>query len=125
MVAGICLSAGAAHAFVALTQFTLAWTHSIEKIRWEEDYRIESGALELVEARVRGFGAGMEPPQGAVLRDGVWRYRPRLSAQTSLRLARSDYVADYELCVVDQCRPLHHWIPVEAGVTTVAPCRGE
>jgi hypothetical protein len=28
--------------FVPVTEFTLAWTHSIEKVRWEEDYAVES-----------------------------------------------------------------------------------
>lgn len=118
---GLCLAAGALHAFISASQFTLAWTHSIEKIRWEEDYRIENGALALVEARIRGSGAGMEIPADAILREGVWHYRPSLAPQPALHLARSDFVADYELCV-ERCRPLRDWIPVAAGVTTIAPC---
>ena len=123
-VLGISLGAGALHAFIATTQFTLAWTHSIEKIRWEEDYRAVSGSLELTEARVRGSGAGMEPPAGAVLRDGAWHYRPALPPQAALHLARSTYVRDYEVCVDGVCRPLVDWIPVSAGTTTVMVCSG-
>ena len=111
------------HVFVATTQFTLAWTHSIEKIRWEEDYRIVDGALRLEEARIRGTGAGMEPPPGAVLRDGVWHYRPALPALKELDLARSGYTADYELCLESRpCRPLGEWIPVSAGTLVAKPC---
>lgn len=91
---------------LALEAFTLAWTHSIEKIRWEEDWRVEAGRLHIVEARIRGSGAGMEPPEGAVLEDGVWRYAPRLAPVERLRLANSNFTSGYELCVENRCRPL-------------------
>jgi hypothetical protein len=58
----LCLAAGAVAASLAIDSFTLSWIHSIEKIRWEEDWRIEAGALVVTEARIRGSGAGMEPP---------------------------------------------------------------
>jgi hypothetical protein len=119
---GICLAAGAFHAHLAGATFTLAWQHSIEKVRWEEDYRVEGAALVLSEARIRGTGAGMEPPEGALLEHGVWRYRPRLPPLPRLTLARSGYVRDYELCLEGRCRPLSAWIPVTAGTTTLAPC---
>ena len=123
MTAGICLAAGAVHAFIAAGQFTLAWTHSIEKIRWEEDYRVAGQELRLAEARIRGTGAGMEPPPGARLENGIWHYRPAIGALRELRLARSNYTADYELCIPRQpCKPLSAWIPVEAGTTTVSAC---
>ena len=68
---GICLVAG-----LLVAQFgddiTLRWSHSIQKTVWEEDYRREGDALRLVAARVRGAGAGMEPPADAVLKDGAW-----------------------------------------------------
>lgn len=107
----LCLAAGAVSAVLAANGFTLAWMHSIEKIRWEEDWRIEAGALVITEARIRGTGAGMEPPAGAVLKDGVWHYRPMLPPQTVLRLAHSPHTAGYELCVERHCRPLAHSLP--------------
>jgi hypothetical protein len=73
----LCIAAGALVTTLAVESFTLAWTHSIEKTRWEEDWRLAGGRLQLVEARIRGSGAGMEPPAGAVLENGVWRYRRR------------------------------------------------
>ncbi len=122
---GICLAAAGLAAGITarlpLPDFTLAWTHSIEKIRWEEDYRVLSSAdgarLQLTEARIRGSGAGMEPPADAVLADGAWHYRPSLAPLQRLRLARSDYVADYSICWDGHCQPL----AALAGSPAVAP----
>ena len=107
-MSGLCLAAAGVVLFLPLETFTLAWNHSIEKIRWEEDYRIVGGQLVIDEARIRGTGAGMEPPEGAVLRDGVWRYRPKLGPLERLHLARSPDVADYEVCFDGTCRGLAH-----------------
>ena len=107
----LCLAAGAASAVLAIEGFTLAWMHSIEKIRWEEDWRIEGKTLVITEARIRGNGAGMEPPAGSVLKDGVWHYRPALPPQTALRLTHSPYTSGYELCVEGRCRPLADHLP--------------
>ena len=49
---------------------TLAWTHSVEKTLWEEDWRSGQYGLELAQTRVRGCGAGMEPAPDARLVDG-------------------------------------------------------
>lgn len=109
----LCLGlAGVIWAQLPVTGFTLAWQHSVEQIRWEEDYRLEPAGLRLHEARVRGSGAGMEIPDGAVLRDGSWHYRPDLAPLQVLRLARSGVqrVGDYQLCTAGQCRTLAHWL---------------
>ena len=103
---GICLAAGVLAATLPLSGFTLAWTHSIEKIRWEEDYRIQHGQLVLKEARIRGSGAGMEPPAGARLENGVWHYHPKLAPLEQLRLTQSPYAAGYEICTAGVCKPL-------------------
>ena len=105
-MSGVCIAVGALTVFVQLQAFTLAWTHSIEKIRWEEDWRIEDGRLRIVEARIRGSGAGMEPPAGAVLDNGVWRYMPQLAPLERLNLAHSNFTPGYELCTEGRCRPL-------------------
>jgi hypothetical protein len=89
----------------AIDAFTLSWTHSIEKIRWEEDWRIEGKTLVLKEARIRGSGAGMEPPAGSVLKNGVWHYRPQLPPQTVLRLSHSPHAGGYTLCTETLCAP--------------------
>jgi len=122
----LCLTAGTAAAVLALNSFTLAWNHSIEKIRWEEDWQIADARLHLVEARVRGAGAGMEAPAGAVLRDGVWHYRPPGAPLASLRLTHSPYTADYEICTPEQCRQLSTLLPglEEFAVVEVTSCAG-
>lgn len=117
------MAAAALTVSLPLQAFTLSWTHSIEKIRWEEDYRIVGTALVLTEARIRGSGAGMEPPDGAVLKDGVWHYTPALAPLPRLRLARSPFTADYSLCWDGACHPMAEFmgtadamVPVELSV---------
>jgi hypothetical protein len=107
-VSGICLylAGGALATALAGESFTLAWTHSVEKVEWQEDWRLENGALALAAARVKGSGAGMEPPAGAVLAGGWWNYRPVVEPLSELRLARSGAVADYRLCRDGTCLPL-------------------
>ncbi len=121
---GICLVAG-----LLLAQFgddiTLRWTHSIEKIAWEEDYRREGEVLRLIAARVRGTGAGMEPPAGAVLQDSVWHYRPVLPPLPRLVLRHSPHAPPYVVCADGRCRPVTDWLPGLPEETTIelAPCR--
>ncbi len=122
----LCLTAGALTVTLTLSNFTLAWTHSIEKIRWEEDWHLVGERLELVQARIRGTGAGMEPPPDAVMKEGVWTYTPQVAPLERLRLANSGFSADYDLCFDNRCRPLaallpdaHHQ-PVELAVCTAA-----
>lgn len=125
---GVCLATSVASAALATHAFTLAWTHSIEKVRWEERWRVEEAALVLEAVRVRGFGAGMEPPAEAVLRDGVWEWRPG-SRHTVLRLTRSGFTADYDWCAGEAeeggeaaCVPLSAILSADGGVTELRPC---
>jgi hypothetical protein len=107
----LCLATGVVAATLAVESFTLAWTHSIEKIRWEEDWRIAGPSLVLAEARIRGSGAGMEPPPEAVFEAGAWHYHPALPPQPVLRLTHSPYAAGYELCDAGRCVPLVDHLP--------------
>ncbi|QXL85672.1 DUF1850 domain-containing protein [Comamonas sp. NLF-1-9] len=128
MALGICLAlAAAAHAapvFVPGAHFTLAWTHSIEKQRWEEDYLVHAGPprLEAGAARIRGSAAGMEPPPDARLVDGWYRYQPARWPQTPLRLTRSEFTADFDLCTGGSCRPMAELLPSDGGITLLSPC---
>ena len=63
----LCILAAGKTVTLAVAAFTLSWTHSVEKTRWEEDWAITPAGLQIVEARVKGSGAGMEPAEGAVL----------------------------------------------------------
>ena len=73
MLPALCLAAGALTTSLPIGQFTLRWQHSIEKVEWAEDYEVAGDWLHLSQARIRGSGAGMEPPPGAVLVDGIYR----------------------------------------------------
>ena len=50
----ICVLAGGKALTLGAALFTLSWTHSVEKIRWEEDWRAGPAGLELVEASYFG-----------------------------------------------------------------------
>lgn len=84
-----CLLAGTLALTLAGPGFTLAWTHSVERVEWREDWVIEAGALRLVEAAVKGSGAGMEAGEGARLRNGWWVWQPQVAPVPSLMLAAS------------------------------------
>ena len=104
MPLALCIIASGKTTVLAASAFTLAWTHSVEKTRWEEDWRVTPAGLVLVAARVEGTGAGMEIPDGAVLEGGVWTYRPSLPPQKALLLARSGATGQgWELCADGQC----------------------
>lgn len=108
---GLCLGlAGAVWAQVPVPAFTLAWTHTIEKIRWEEDYRVTPQGLLLGEARVKGSGAGMEIPDGAELREGSWHYQRQLPPLQPLRLGRTPEAGDYQLCFNQRCHSMSEWL---------------
>jgi hypothetical protein len=119
---GLCLSRGAVSVAIAVSHFTLAWTHSIEKTRWEEHWSVTPAGLVVDEALISGSGAGMDPPEGAVLRNGVWSYRPRIGPQREVVLAASEFTADHTLCADHDCRPLGTWIPGHTPVR-LAPCQ--
>ena len=84
----LCVSPAPRRSASRSTAFTLGWTHSVEHVRWEEDWRVTPAGLELVEARVQGSGAGMEPPEGARLAGGWWTWRPARPPQRRARARR-------------------------------------
>lgn len=115
-MAAVCvLVAGIAIATLREPEFTLAWTHSVAKTRWEERYRVDGDALRLVEAYVEGSGAGMEPPDAAVRAGAGWRWSPDRRVE-SLTLAGSAHGGDYTLCAAGRCSPL------PAGPAVIQPC---
>jgi hypothetical protein len=118
----ICLVAGAATIALLASEMTLAWDHSVERIRWEEDWRARPAGLELLEARVRGSGAGMDPPPEAQFRDGWWRWRPALSSLREVTLRRSGATADWRICRAGQCEPIGRFVPLDADPVILKPC---
>ncbi len=110
----LCVLAGGKVAVMAASVFTLAWTHSVEKTLWEEDWLVTSAGLQPVEARVKGSGAGIDPPEGSVLEDGWWRWVPSIPAQPRLVLAASGATASgWTVCAQGEC--------VEVGADAAEP----
>ena len=93
----LCIEAAGAIVALALQSFTLSWQHSVEKIEWSESWAVSDAGLVLEEASVQGTGAGMEIPEGAVLRDGAWHYRPGLPPLPELVLSDAGRGADWTL----------------------------
>jgi hypothetical protein len=100
----ICVLAGGKTTVFAAATFTLSWTHSIERTHWQETWSATPAGLQLTAARVKGSGAGMEPGEDAVLKDGWWVWRPRLPPQEKLRLAASGATGEgWMLCAEGRC----------------------
>jgi hypothetical protein len=121
---GLCILAGGsvAKAFAAVSAFTLAWTHSVEKIEWQEDWRIAGDRLVLVEAHVHGHGAGMEPPDGARFDGSGWSWQPNVGPLPELILRRSATTSDWRLCIDGDCRDLATVVGAEADPVRLVAC---
>jgi len=90
----------------------------VEKTRWQA----ASAGLQVAEARVRGSGAGMDPPEGSVFRDG-WRIcRPTVGPQGRLVLAASGATGEgWTPCAEGRCALVRAG-PADPAVVTA--CRG-
>lgn len=122
-MSGLCLAAAGLVVQLGAASLTLGWTHSVEKIVWEEDWRLTDAGLVIDEARVKGSGAGMEPAPDARLLDGFWRWQPLLPPQKEVVLRRSGAVADWYLCTEGACRPLDALLPRAADPVMLRACR--
>ena len=122
IVAALCITVGAVMVALPARTFTLKWQHTVEKVVWEEDYLVAGEWLFLTAARVRGSGAGMDPPPQAVRSGDGWSYRPEARWHRTLQLARSEFGDDYTLCIDARCRPLAELVRAPLAPTTLAPC---
>jgi hypothetical protein len=120
----LCLASAGVVKTLSIAAFTLAWTHSIEKIDWQEDWRITPQGLQLVQARVKGSGAGMEPPGDARLVDGWFQWQPKRAPMPEVVLGNSGVAGEWRLCSDGSCRTLSEIFghPVGANVTTMGSC---
>lgn len=98
---------------LAVSMFTLAWTHTIEKIPWEEDWRIEGNRLVLEEVRIKGSGAGMEPAPDARLEAGFYRWNPKDDSRMEIILRRAPEAGDWRLCWEGTCRNIGDMIDTD------------
>jgi hypothetical protein len=53
-----CLLIGAIALALPTPDFTLHWTHSVERSEWAETYQITGQTLTLTRAAIKGSGAG-------------------------------------------------------------------
>ena len=117
-----CLLAAGATVRLGTLALTLAWTHSVQKTRWEEDYRLTPAGIVLLEDRIQGAGAGMEPPPDATF-DGKWyRYTPHIPPQKQIVLRRSGATADWDVCIGDACKKMGAYVPAKADPVTLTSC---
>jgi hypothetical protein len=118
----ICILAAGKTTLLAGAAFTLSWTHSVEKTQWEEDWKVTRGGLEVVAARVMGSGAGMDPPEGSMLKDGWWTYVPSVKPQHRLILAASGATeSGWKLCTPRGCAVIGSQAGEPAVVTACRP----
>jgi hypothetical protein len=123
----LCIVGGGVAVQLAVAGFTLAWTHSVERTEWRENWRIDGERLVIAEARVKGSGAGIDPPPDAHVEDGFYVWRPEPVPREEVVLRRAPEVGDWTLCAAGRCAPLGEWLgndadPVTLYVPDGAPC---
>jgi hypothetical protein len=105
-----CLTTGTFVATLAVHSLTLTWIHSVEKAEIQEDYSQAGDQLLLTEARIKTSGAGFDPPPGAVLGGGWWRWQPNRMLD-GITLARAAAPGEWRICVHNRCQPLGQYLP--------------
>lgn len=121
--ASVCLTSADRQIVMQSGEFQLRWTHSIEKTVWTESWRVSSGELHLEWASVKTSGAGMEIPENAVYRDGVYHYTVERSV-SELRLLQTGSQPPYQVCIMNECKSVELWLnaPSLKGEIVIAPC---
>ncbi len=103
----LCILAGTKITTFAVSFFTLTWFHSVEKTEWQEDWKIINSKLKIVEARIKGSGAGMEPPENSKLVKGWYVYSPKVSTKDEILLATSETnIKNWSVCFNGKCQEL-------------------
>jgi len=120
----LCLASAGVVKTLSLVAFTLAWTHSVEKVEWQEDWRVMPQGLQLTQARVKGSGAGMEPPPEARLINGWFQWQPARMVLPEVMLGNSGAAGEWRFCSDGGCRTLSDIFghPVGANVTVMRGC---
>jgi hypothetical protein len=119
----LCLLVGALAVPLMSERLTLAWTHSVEKIPWEEDWVEAPGSgLRITATRVRGSGAGMEPAADARLVDGAWTWTPNVPVLKEVVLRRSGATEDWRVCIDGACRAMGSYVGRDADPVTLSAC---
>lgn len=95
-------------------EILLHWTHSVEKTEWQEVWRPAGDHLLLIEARIEGSGAGMEPPAEARRQGRFWVWAP-MRRFDRVELAQSGAAGMWKICDPQGC-----FAPLEAFA--MVPC---
>ncbi|WP_205512551.1 DUF1850 domain-containing protein [Rhodopseudomonas sp. BR0M22] len=122
----LCVASAGVIKTLAIAAFTLAWTHSIEKVEWQEDWTVTPQGLQLITARVKGSGAGMEPAPEARLVNGWFEWHPHRPPMPNVVLGNSGLAGEWRLCSEGTCRTLSDIIGHRIGAqpTTLSRCDG-
>lgn len=122
----LCLIAADASLRIATAAFTLAWSHTVEHQPWQEDWQIAGDRLVLHEVRVKGSGAGMEPPPEAELEAGWYVWRPAHEIREKLVLRRAGdgvgEIGDWQLCPAGASCTALGMLVDDADPVTLEPC---
>jgi hypothetical protein len=102
----LCILAAGKTTILAVSAFTLAWTHSVEKTSWTEHWQVTSAGLVVTQARVEGSGAGMDPPDGSRFDGSGWIYEPHAPPQQRVVLGDSGAAGAWHLCADGACLDL-------------------
>jgi len=118
----ICLLAAGVLLPLGTQVMTLRWTHSVEKIAWEEDWVDTPVGLAMTATRVRGSGAGMEPAPDAHLVNGAWTWVPHVTPVREVILRRSEATADWSVCLNGACQPMSVYVGPQADPVMLTSC---
>ena len=120
----VCFATGTIAKMLQVTALSLAWTHSVEKIEWQEDWRVSPHGLVLVEARIKGSGAGIDPPPDARLIAGWWSWNSTPVERSEVILGQSDAVGDWRICADGRCATLPEILgrPPRTEATRMSSC---
>ena len=118
----LCLIGAGEAVRLAIAAFSLSWIHTVEKVPWEESWRVEATRLVLSEARVKGSGAGMEPPPNARHQDGWYIWEPENPERGEIILRMTEF-GQWTFCAEGiSCRPLRAVFGRDADPITIKPC---
>lgn len=120
----ICLLAAGVLVSLGTSAMTLRWTHSVEKIAWEEDWVDTPSGLTITATRVRGSGAGMEPAPDAHRINGAWTWVPRVAPLRKVILRRSGATSDWTVCVQGACKLMSGYVRSKADPVILTSCAG-
>ena len=117
----LCVAGAGLVVQLAVQSFTLGWMHTIEKVPWEESWRVEPTQLVITEARIKGSGAGMEPPPDARLDHGWYVWAPSNNTRKEIVLRLSG-IGTWTFCADGKCRPIQDVLGREADPISLTPC---